>query len=254
MILTCPECSTKYMAKDGTIGPNGRSVTCARCDATWYVEGMDPDALALKDNEAVLIAAETEPEPAPNLTSEGEREGEGKAGAEVGRDAPLKVPAAVGPHVLLREKADADKLSKRKRVIKSIWAVPLLGLLGLAAFGIMNRQNIVTKAPKAATLYQALGMTVKANGLDIQNLTIERLLVDGDMVLRVTGDIVNLTSQAQNSPLVQFRLENRSGESVADWFVEPGTIPGKAREKIETDYPAPPIDGVELRYRFVPEE
>jgi len=90
--------------------------------------------------------------------------------------------------------------------------------------------------------------------LDINGLTTERLVVDGEEILRVRGEVVNLTSQAKTSPLVQFRLENRSGEALADWFVEPGTVPAGQSIKIDTDYPAPPIDSVELRYRFAPEE
>ena len=230
------------MAKDGSIGPNGRSVSCARCEAVWFAQGTDPDALALEDNKAVLITPEPEPEKERNLQPE----------------LPLEInssgPAAVGAHVLLRDKADAEKLTRRKRLIGTIWAVPLIGLFGLAVFGILKRQDIVTSQPKAATLYAALGMDVKANGLDIRGLSSERLIVDGEEILRVTGDVVNLTSQAKTAPLVQIRLENRSGEALTDWFVEPGTIPAKDSVKIETDYPAPPIDGVELRYRFAPDE
>jgi len=53
---------------------------------------------------------------------------------------------------------------------------------------------------------------------------------------------------------VQFRLENRSGEVLADWFIEPGSIPAGKTIPIETDYPAPPIDSIALRHRFVPEQ
>ena len=60
MILTCPECSTNYMTKEGSIGPNGRSVRCTRCENVWYVESIDPDALALEDNQAVLLTPEPE--------------------------------------------------------------------------------------------------------------------------------------------------------------------------------------------------
>jgi hypothetical protein len=128
-----------------------------------------------------------------------------------------------------------------------------VGLTLAATVAVLKRQAIVEAFPHAATLYQAIGMKVKANGLDIRGLTSERLIVDGDPVLRVTGEVVNLTSQAISAPLIQMRLENRSGEALADWFVEPGTIAAGETINIETDYPAPPIDGVELRYRFVPE-
>jgi len=240
MILTCPECSTKYMAKDGSIGPNGRSVSCARCDAVWFAEGADPDALALEDIKKVLIT----PEPEKELEIQ----------AELQLDDEKLEPAEVGAHVLLRDKADAEKLSKRVRLIWWVWAVPIVGLIAMAAIGIVKRQDIVEQNPKTATLYSALGMTVKANGLDIRSMKTERLTIDGDDVLRVTGAVVNLTSQAKISPLVQIQLENRSGEALASWFVEPGTIPAKESVEIETDYPAPPFDGVELRYRFVPKD
>lgn len=240
MILTCPECSTNYMAKDGSIGPNGRSVRCARCDTVWFVQGTDLDALALKDNETVLITPEPEPE--------------SELQAELPFSTASSAAPTVGAHTLLRNKADAEKLSKRKREIKLIWLVPLVGLIGLATIGFLKRQDIVESRPKAATLYQALGMNVKANGLDVRGLTSERLIVDGEVILRVTGEVVNLTSQAKTSPLIQLRLENRSGEALADWFVEPGNIPAGESVAIDTDYPAPPIDSVELRYRFAPEE
>ena len=236
MILTCPECSTNYMAKDGTISPNGRSVRCARCENVWYVEGVDPDALALEDNQTVLITEQPDPQPElpfiPDINS----------------------TAAVGAHTLLRDKADAEKLTKRKTVIRLIWSLTLLILLTTALIAIFKRQAIVETFPRSATLYQAFGMDVKANGLDVRGLSSQRLVVDGEPVLRVTGKVVNLTSKAIAAPLIQLRLENRSGEALADWFVETGTIGAGKSVEIETDYPAPPIDGVELRYRFVPEE
>ncbi|WP_084420712.1 MJ0042-type zinc finger domain-containing protein [Henriciella litoralis] len=44
MILTCPNCETQYFADDSTIGESGRSVKCAACDNTWFV---DPKGEAL---------------------------------------------------------------------------------------------------------------------------------------------------------------------------------------------------------------
>ena len=261
MILTCPECSTKYMAKDGSIGPNGRSVSCARCEAVWFVPGVDPDVLALKDNNAVLITPEVDK--VPDIESKLEskispdhpalRPDSALQAETSGRFESAAAPA-IGVHTLMRDKADAEKLAKRKRAIKLIWLAPLCLLLGGAVGAVWKRQSIVEQHPKTATLYQALGMHVKANGLDIKGLTSERLVVDGETILRVTGEVLNLTSQAKISPLVQFRLENRSGEVLANWFVEPGTVPAGQSVQIETDYPAPPIDSVEFRYRFVPNE
>lgn len=224
------------MAKDGAIGPNGRSVRCARCENVWYVEGVDPDVMALEDNQAVLITAEPDPQPELPLVPK------------------IKAPATIGAHTLLRNKADAEKLSKRKRAIRLIWAIPLLILLTAAVLIFLKRQAIVETFPRTATLYQAIGLDVKAYGLDVRDLKSQHLVVDGEPVLRVTGKVVNLTSKTVSAPLIQLRWLNRSGEPLADWFVEAGKISAGRSVDIETDYPAPPIDGAELAYRFVPDD
>ena len=234
------------MVKDGSIGPNGRSVSCARCETVWFVAGIDPDTMALEDNETVLITPE--PAPQPDLPLET------VTPASEGSVSNRSGPAPIGAHVLLRDKAEAEKLARRRKVIKLIWAVPLVLLILWIGFIFIKRQAIVETYPKAATFYQIFGLNVKANGLDIRGLEGQRLVFDGEDVLRVKGEVVNLTSKTISSPMLQLRLENRSGEALVDWFVEPGTIAPGETVNIETDYPAPPIDGVELRYRFMPEE
>ena len=61
MILTCPNCGTQYVVKDGAIPAQGRQVRCAACKHSWH---QDPEATSDADP-----AAEAEPaaglEPAP---------------------------------------------------------------------------------------------------------------------------------------------------------------------------------------------
>lgn len=59
MILTCPECATRYVVKDGSIGPKGRKVRCANCGHSWHQEA---DVAAMAD-ESPLTA------PPPPITS-----------------------------------------------------------------------------------------------------------------------------------------------------------------------------------------
>ena len=40
MILTCPNCSTRYLMSAASIGPAGREVRCAKCAHQWFVEGQ----------------------------------------------------------------------------------------------------------------------------------------------------------------------------------------------------------------------
>ncbi len=55
MILTCPNCGTQYVVKDGAIPPQGRQVRCASCKHSWH---QDPEA---GEAEPEAVAAEAEP-------------------------------------------------------------------------------------------------------------------------------------------------------------------------------------------------
>jgi len=43
MILTCPNCGTQYVVKDGAIPPEGRQVRCAACKHSWH-QNPEPQA------------------------------------------------------------------------------------------------------------------------------------------------------------------------------------------------------------------
>jgi len=49
MILTCPNCGTQYVVKDGAIPPQGRQVRCANCKHSWH---QDPDAVSETEGPA----------------------------------------------------------------------------------------------------------------------------------------------------------------------------------------------------------
>ena len=45
MILTCPNCGTQYVVKDGAIPPEGRQVRCAACKHSWHQDPPVNDGL-----------------------------------------------------------------------------------------------------------------------------------------------------------------------------------------------------------------
>jgi predicted Zn finger-like uncharacterized protein len=81
MILTCPNCGTQYVVKDGAIPPGGRQVRCASCKHSWHEnpEGpAEPEALPL---EEVAADEPVEQEAAADVAPEPEDEDESLAEA-----------------------------------------------------------------------------------------------------------------------------------------------------------------------------
>ena len=78
MILTCPNCGTQYVVKDGAIPPQGRQVRCASCKHSWH---QDPDETPFEEDqetlaEATMIEPRTGPEAEERAYEEALVEGE----------------------------------------------------------------------------------------------------------------------------------------------------------------------------------
>src|SRR5688572_5971674 len=64
MILTCPECATRYFVGDAALPAGGRVVRCTSCKASWRAMPETPLDLTLSEEGAVA----REPDPAaPDL-------------------------------------------------------------------------------------------------------------------------------------------------------------------------------------------
>lgn len=272
MILTCPKCSTRYLAKDAAIPSNGRTVRCAKCETTWFVseeqgqqaaqayakrqkqaskgagKAVDPDALALIDNQQdPIVELGTGDKPLIDTPPKSQNPSEPPNAAKQ-----PAAPASLGAHISLRDKADAEKLSRRRRVIFWIWAIPM-GMLAFAAIlGFIYRQEIVNRIPLTASVYKSFGVIVKQAGLDIEPPIAKTAIIEGETVLVVNSAVKNLSGKTQNLPLVQLTLENGSGEALVQWHVELEQVKLGAKGRLEfaSQFPNPPVDTVKLSYRF----
>ena len=80
MILTCPNCGTQYVVKDGAIPPEGRQVRCAACKHSWH---QDPESAAAPEAqpEGSPAAEESVTDTAPQIEPEASAEDESLAEA-----------------------------------------------------------------------------------------------------------------------------------------------------------------------------
>lgn len=67
MIITCPNCATRYDVDDRRFSPEGRSVRCAECDESWFVPAPQPieDLVPLKKQQRVYDEEESRERPEP---------------------------------------------------------------------------------------------------------------------------------------------------------------------------------------------
>ena len=238
MILTCPDCSTRYTVKDDAVGPNGRTVRCSNCHSSWFVT-PDPDVMAFADNQRddiIDVVRDAEPEPAVY-----------REPAMAGGPKPV-----MGAHVHIRDRADRERRNRRLMGISMIWIVTL-GILFIAAMtALAFRQAIVDRTPSASAVYKVLGLDVKLGGLDLEDPTTRNILIDGRPVLVVNGNILNNSRQIQDVPLIRLSLHDNSGEELIHWMVEPPQSSIEAKQRLEyvSQFPNPPIDAISLKYRF----
>jgi len=255
IVITCPDCSTRYKATAASIGDEGRTVRCVKCGSTWFVPApdvidaliADPDALALADNVAehtkppvtTVPVSDFRPEPNPVMD---------ETPPKLSRPAP-----PIGADVVMRNHVDSEKLARRRRTIRFIWGVPLVLVIIAAIIAVLNRQDIVNRIPQMASIYQSIGIEVRAGGLEIDPPQARTVLVDGEPVIRVESVVRNLTRQSKTVPLIELTLHDADGQGLLQWYVEPNPsrIEGRGRLVFTSEIMDPPTGAVGLRYNFV---
>ena len=259
MILTCPECATRYLAKDNSIGPNGRTVRCSRCETTWFV-AADSDELALKDNQTETITAASaaggQSLAIPTIPVLAENESSDTDVKADVRDDSVEMNTTdeivKGVHVDIRDRADDQRRRRRLRTVGLIWLIPLLILCMAAGLAYVMRQDIVRKMPATATLYKQLGIEVTLSGLSLEAPMSRTTLIENKTILVVNGAVRNISGSPQQVPLIEFSLHDKSGAELTSWFVETSakTLEKDGRVTYTSEYPNPPLDAVTMKYKF----
>ena len=114
------------------------------------------------------------------------------------------------------------------------------------------RQDIVRKMPATATLYKQFGIEVTLSGLSLEAPMSRTTLIENKTVLVVNGAVRNISRTAQEVPLIEFSLHDKSGAELTSWFVETSakTLEKDGRVTYTSEYPNPPLDAVTMKYKF----
>jgi predicted Zn finger-like uncharacterized protein len=200
MILTCTSCDTRYSVDGSKFPAAGRTVRCAKCGHSWHQPGEAPETVP----ELPVPAAETAPEVPVSEPADG--------GFSPIRDFAPPPSVTVEPRAPL-----APKLA-----IVAGW-VGLFAVVLLIAFAAVKyRQHIASIWPQSAGVYNGLGLAVNASGLDFHKVDYRREIEDDQVVLAVSGEIVNTSSRQLPVPQsVRVTLSDSNKRELYHWTFKP---------------------------------
>jgi predicted Zn finger-like uncharacterized protein len=259
MILTCPNCGTQYVVKDGAIPPQGRQVRCASCKHSWH-ENPPPEENAEEAPdqsiaEATLIEPRSGPEAEERAFEESVVEAEeGDAAPETAPAEPVEQGAEPDVAEYAAEQraqaisADFDSAATPEAVpVAENWSEPAAEQAaddGFTPFpdyddGAQEPRNPVVTIlivalvviALAAAFYFLAPDTLKAKvglasaGASPLALVVTHMdrqkLESGNELLTVTGRVVNPTAKEQEVPSLQAQLKNKLGKTIYSWTIAP---------------------------------
>ncbi|MBQ1543777.1 MAG: zinc-ribbon domain-containing protein [Caulobacteraceae bacterium] len=205
MILTCPECATRYFIDDAKLGSAGRTVRCAHCGARWTAAAEAPIELAQSPEEGALAAepATTELEPPPQ-----------------------DLPRA------FRARAETRKREREAAASGVIWAATAAVLAVVIAAAVLFRVDVVAMWPRSAGAYAAVGLPVNPVGLTFEGLRAQPALRDGHAALVISGAIRNIEGRPIAAPPVRIDVLDKDGRIAAGKIADPKAAripPGEMR-------------------------
>ena len=128
-------------------------------------------------------------------------------------------------------------------------------LIGLSA--VRYRQEITVIWPQSAGVYSSLGMNVNAHGVDFTHVDYHRESEDGQVVLAVTGRIVNNGTRELPVPQnVRVTLSDAANHELYHWNFAPGIATLKAGQSgaFHTRLSNPPATARHLEVRFAKDD
>jgi predicted Zn finger-like uncharacterized protein len=216
MILTCPECATRYFLPDVQIGSGGRRVKCVECGAIWREFAKTSPAPPAGEAELAIPAA---PSPYVALPPEPEEEDAVSPGAARRAD------------ILREKKAAAERKAKQAATVNAAILAGLVAAVALVlVLASVFREQVVKLWPGTATAYAAVGLPVNAAGLLIEQPRAAPSMLRGHRALTVTGILRNVAGAPTAVPAFRVDILDKAGRSLDHKVIQIAAPPLKVGE------------------------
>lgn len=201
MILTCPNCTTRFLLSAQALAPDGRTVKCSNCEQEWFEtpdEGeLDGGSHDEGDSSDTYLTQEHE-----------------------------DIPDAIKPfneYVEEHQQNDdgTDEQSKTKeggRVAGYLAAA----VVGVAVFGALLafKPAVYSAFPASAGFYHMLGSDISVPG---ERLVFDRVKVNAlnEQAILIEGTILNKTSEEQILRPIEASIRNEAGKVIDKTVLHP---------------------------------
>ncbi len=216
MIITCPNCSTRYLVAEDKIGDQGRRVRCAKCDHIWF-QDPTPSDVAEPDVPGASLDGSVErpapptppPPPPPPRTPE----------TEALQRSQMPVPATPQEPV--------------QRNPFGFLGIPVIILiLGVGAFLMRDDiMRLVRGQPSTSTVTEASTVAAEETGEAAETLPVDpnlppveikversRLATEEGMrILTIWGTVRNPAEVEQAMPELTFDLLDKNNQVIDRW-------------------------------------
>jgi len=239
MIISCPNCASRFEVPTAALGTTGRQVRCSSCQSSWHQEPIEdaPEPAP----EPADIAFEEAIEPPPT-------------------EAKPKPVAAKAAAQTASDDGGAKRRSGRGGMVRTaVWLS--FAILVLAIFGgaYRYRQALVDKWPAATVVYETVGISVVPPPGYSFSIVREKLELEyqGDGVDRrlvVRGVIANISDKSRPAPQILVFLQNDDGKELKrhNFAVGKTTLGPGENVKFMTSITGPPpaATKIQLRMRY----
>jgi predicted Zn finger-like uncharacterized protein len=220
MVVTCSNCSKRYLVDPRALGTPGRRVRCASCQHTWF------QAAPEETQPPIELPPLPETPPVVRTTDPTRR---------------VQLPAV-------------SRRGGRARWLRraAIAAVLLLAIWSL----VRERENVMSAAPFTTRLYSMIGLgpVVPGAGLELRQVTPSRGAENGVPTLAINGQVANVSSIARAVPRLRVALRDAGNHELQSWIVsvtDQPLAPG-ASVPFHTSIPQPPDGATGVIVSFAP--